>query len=269
MSRWSTSRRTALVFAVAIALGSLFVATCTLALANPMPHQIDTGCARLPGSSATCSPRPWGGRPSAGAVERRFGLGPAALGASGLAAHVGPPSGARRSSSPRCGVVAASHDERRRVIRDLHDGAQQRLVHTVITLKLASRALQRGDGDAGSLVSEALDQAERATAELRELSHGILPAVLTRGGLRAAVEALPARMPVPVAIDVPVGRLPTMVEATAYFVVAEALTNIAKHAHAQRIEVTTRVEGSSLHVEICDDGVAGAQPDGSGLLGDS
>jgi signal transduction histidine kinase len=163
----------------------------------------------------------------------------------------------------------SEHDKRRRVIRDLHDGAQQRLVHTVITLKLASRALQRGDGDAGSLVSEALDQAERATAELRELSHGILPAVLTRGGLRAAVEALPARMPVPVAIDVPVGRLPTMVEATAYFVVAEALTNIAKHAHAQRTEVTTRVEGSSLHVEIRDDGVAGAQPDGSGLLGDS
>ena len=140
-------------------------------------------------------------------------------------------------------------------------------MRTVITLKLASRALQRGDGDAGSLVSEALDQAERATAELRELSHGILPAALTRGGLRAAVEALPARMPVLVAIDVPVGRLPTMGEATASFVVAEALTNIAKHAHAQRTEVTTRVEGSSLHVEICDDGVGGAQPDGSGLSG--
>jgi signal transduction histidine kinase len=74
-------------------------------------------------------------------------------------------------------------------------------------------------------------------------------------------------MPVPVAIDVPVGRLPTMGEATASFVVAEALTNIAKHAHAQRTEVTTRVEGSSLHVEICDDGVGGAQSDGSGLLG--
>jgi signal transduction histidine kinase len=73
-------------------------------------------------------------------------------------------------------------------------------------------------------------------------------------------------MAVPVAIDVPVGRPPTMVEATAYFVVAEALTNIAKHAHAQRTDVTARVEGSSLHVEICDDGVGGAQPDGSGLL---
>jgi hypothetical protein len=140
-------------------------------------------------------------------------------------------------------------------------------LRTVITLKLANRALQRGDGDADSLVSEALDQAERATAELRELSHGILPTVLTRGGLRAAVDALHARMPVPVATDVPVGRLPTMGEAIAYFVVAEALTNIAKYAHAQRTEVTTRVEGNSLHVEICDDGVGGAQPDGSGLLG--
>jgi signal transduction histidine kinase len=116
-------------------------------------------------------------------------------------------------------------------------------------------------------VSEALAQAERATAELREVSHGILPAVLTRSGLRAGVDALPTRMPVPVDIGVAVGRLPPTVEATAYFVVAEALTNVAKHACAQRAEVNARVEGGSLHVHVRDDGVGGAQPHGGGLVG--
>ena len=109
--------------------------------------------------------------------------------------------------------------------------------------------------------------AERANVELRELAHGILPAVLTRGGLRAGVDALASRMPVPVEIDVSVGRLPTAVEATAYFVVAEALTNVAKHARAGRAEVTARIEDGTLAVEVRDDGVGGARPDGSGLVG--
>ena len=132
------------------------------------------------------------------------------------------------------------------MVRDLHDGAQQRLVHTIITLKLARRALQDEEDDAPALVTEALDHAERATVELRELAHGILPAVLTRGGLRAGVEALASRMPVPVEIDVSVGRLPAAVEATAYFVVAEALTNVAKHARAGHAAVTARVEDGTL-----------------------
>ena len=89
-------------------------------------------------------------------------------------------------------------------------------------------------------MAEALDQAEQATAELRELAHGILPAVLTGGGLRRAVESLAVRMPLPVEFDVSAGRLPAAVEATAYFVVAEALTNVAKHAHAQHASVTAR-----------------------------
>ena len=101
-------------------------------------------------------------------------------------------------AASRARIVAATDEERRRVVRDLHDGAQQRLVHTVITLKLADRALQRGDEAAPELLTEALEHAERANSELRELSHGILPAVLTRGGLRAGVEALASRMPVPV-----------------------------------------------------------------------
>jgi PAS domain S-box-containing protein len=166
----------------------------------------------------------------------------------------------------RARIVAATDQERRRVIRDLHDGAQQRLVHTVITMKLACRALDSGD-DARPLVTQALDQAEQATAELRELAHGILPAVLTRGGLRAGVDALASRMPVPVENGVSVGRLPTGIEATAYFVVAEALTNVAKHSRAQRARVSARVEEGALRIEVRDDGLGGARPDGSGLVG--
>jgi PAS domain S-box-containing protein len=101
-------------------------------------------------------------------------------------------------AASRARIVAAAHEERRRVVRDLHDGAQQRLVHTVITLKLAQRALERGAGDAASLVSEALGHAERTNHELRELAHGILPLALTAGGLRAGVAELASRMPVPV-----------------------------------------------------------------------
>jgi signal transduction histidine kinase len=172
-------------------------------------------------------------------------------------------------AASRARIVSATDDERRRVVRDLHDGAQQRLVHTVVTLKLAHRALQNEETDLPALLTEALDNAEQATAELRELAHGILPPVLTQGGLRAGVDALASRMPVPIEIDVTVGRLPAAVEATAYFVVAEALTNVAKHAHAGRAEVTVRIEHGTLAVHVRDDGVGGARPDGggSGLIG--
>ena len=170
-------------------------------------------------------------------------------------------------AASRARIVAATDEERRRVVRDLHDGAQQRLVHTVVTLKLAQRALRRNQDAAPALVAEALQHAEVATGELRELSHGILPSVLTRGGLRAGVEALAMRMPVPVEVGVAAERLPAAVEATAYFVVAEALTNVAKHAHAGRAAVTARVEQDMLRVHVRDDGVGGARPDGSGLVG--
>jgi signal transduction histidine kinase len=116
-------------------------------------------------------------------------------------------------------------------------------------------------------VAEALEQAEDANVELRELAHGILPEALRRGGLRAGVEALAARMPVPVENGVSVGRLPAAVEATAYFVVAEALTNVAKHSGAGHAGVTARVEGGTLQVHVRDDGAGGVRPDGSGLLG--
>jgi PAS domain S-box-containing protein len=167
----------------------------------------------------------------------------------------------------RARIVEAADEERRRVVRDLHDGAQQRLVHTIITLKLVHRALERADEAAPALVTEALEHAQRATDELRELAHGILPAVLAHGGLRAGVDALASRMPVPVENAVAAGRLPAAVDATAYFVVAEALTNVAKHARASRAEVTGRIDGGSFALEIRDDGVGGARPDGSGLVG--
>jgi signal transduction histidine kinase len=170
-------------------------------------------------------------------------------------------------AASRARIVAATDEERRRVVRDLHDGAQQRLVHTVLTLKLARQALQTGDQDAIALVTEALDEAERGAAELRELAHGILPSVLTHGGLPAAVGALASRTPVPVETRVSVERLPAAVEASAYFVVAEALTNVAKHAHAQRAEVTARVRDGTLEVQVRDDGVGGARTGGSGLQG--
>ena len=163
--------------------------------------------------------------------------------------------------------MAAADEERRRVVRDLHDGAQQRLVHAVITLKLARRELEAGR-EPRPLVVEALEQAERANEELRELAHGILPAVLTRGGLRAGVEALTSRVSLPVTVDVSAERLATAIEATAYFVVAEALTNAVKHSRADNAEVKARVEDGALRVEVRDDGIGGAALGrGTGLLG--
>jgi GAF domain-containing protein len=173
----------------------------------------------------------------------------------------------REVAASRARLVAATDDERRRVVRDLHDGAQQRVVHTIITLKLACGALEHDQEAVPALVREALDNAERANGELRELARGILPTVLTQGGLRAGVDALASRTPVPVAIDVSVGRLPTAVEATAYFVVAEALTNVAKHARAAHAAVMARIVDGTLAVEVRDDGVGGARPDGGGLVG--
>jgi signal transduction histidine kinase len=170
-------------------------------------------------------------------------------------------------TASRARIVAAADEERRRIARDLHDGAQQRLVHTIITLKLAQRALESDASDASSLVGEALEHAQRATHELRELAHGILPAALTAGGLRAAVEALTSRMLVPIQVEICADRLPATIEATAYFVVAEALTNVAKHACATSAAVAVRVVDSALQVEVSDDGVGGVRPEGSGLQG--
>ena len=167
----------------------------------------------------------------------------------------------------RARIAAAADEERRRVVRDLHDGAQQRLVHTVLTLKLADRAFQDDEERGTALVREAVAHAQEAIAELRELSHGILPGALSQGGLRAGVEALASRMPVQIECDLSVDRLPPAVEATAYFVIAESLTNVAKHARASGATVLARVRDRTLSVRVQDDGVGGARPDGHGLIG--
>jgi signal transduction histidine kinase len=173
----------------------------------------------------------------------------------------------REVRDSRARVLAAADDERRRVVRDLHDGAQQRLVHTVVTLKMARRAYDEGNDGLRPLVDEAIAQAERATEELRELARGILPSALTRGGLRAGVEALVTRIQMPVTVRVAGDRLPAAVEAPAYFLVAEALTNVLKHSCASHVDVSARVRDGVLHVQVSDNGVGGARPDGDGLLG--
>ncbi|MCW3014857.1 MAG: hypothetical protein JWO02_1949 [Solirubrobacterales bacterium] len=171
-------------------------------------------------------------------------------------------------AASRARIVATADEERRRVVRDLHDGAQQRLVSTIVTLKLAGTALERDDQPYASvLMGEALRHAQTATDELRELAHGILPSVLTHGGLKAAVRALVSRMSMPVEIDVAMARLPSEVEATAYFIVAEALTNVAKHSDASHAAVSAQLDDHGLQVEVRDDGVGGARADGSGLVG--
>jgi signal transduction histidine kinase len=134
-------------------------------------------------------------------------------------------------------------------------------------LKLAQRAVREKDGKAESLVGEALAHAEQGNAELRELAHGILPAVLTRGGLRAALDAVVTRLDLPVQIDVSAERFPAEIEASAYFIVAEALTNVVKHARAGHAKVRASVRDGTLHVEVRDDGIGGADPEGHGLVG--
>jgi signal transduction histidine kinase len=166
----------------------------------------------------------------------------------------------------RAGMVAAADAERRRIERDLHDGAQQRLVALALTLGRA-----KATEDAGlskQLLDEAHGEAKEALVELRNLARGIHPAVLTDRGLDAAVSALAARCPVPVAVDVDLPRrCGPAIEAIAYFVVAEALTNVAKHSGATRAWLTAGLEGPDLVVEVLDDGHGGADPRGSGLTG--
>jgi PAS domain S-box-containing protein len=167
----------------------------------------------------------------------------------------------------RARLVTEADEARRRVVRDLHDGAQQRLVHTIVTLKLAEQALGDGDGEAAWLVGEALEHAQRGNAELRELAHGILPAALTTGGLSAGVNAVAERLDLPVEVDVPAQRFPAEIERSAYFIVAESLTNIAKHADARHASVKAVVDDGVLRVEVRDDGIGGVDHDGHGLIG--
>jgi signal transduction histidine kinase len=170
-------------------------------------------------------------------------------------------------TASRARMLTAGDEARRSVVRDLHDGAQARLVQAIVTLRLAQEAVREKDREAEPLVGEALELAERGIAELRELSHGILPTVLTHGGLRAAVGSVVARLDLPVEFEVPGERFPAEIEASAYFVVAEALTNVVKHANAERAEVRAFVRDEMLRIEVRDDGIGGADPGGNGLVG--
>jgi signal transduction histidine kinase len=167
----------------------------------------------------------------------------------------------------RARLIVAGDEARRRLVRDLHDGAQQRLVHTIVTLKMADRAFRLRDGKGEAFVGEALDHAQQANSELRELAHGILPATLTSGGLLAGVESLVQRFHLPIDVDLPAQRFPAEIEASAYFIVAEALTNVVKHARARHAEVRAIVEDGVLRVQVRDDGTGGADPEGHGLVG--
>ena len=169
----------------------------------------------------------------------------------------------------RARLVEAGTAERRRLERNLHDGAQQRLVALSLTLRLAQGRLHKDTGAAERLLGAAQEELAHALEELRELARGIHPAVLSDRGLAAALEALAGRSPVPVHVtSLPAGRLPPPVEAAAYFVVAEALTNVAKYADASEARVQVSRSNGHAVVEVADDGVGGADPGrGSGLRG--
>jgi PAS domain S-box-containing protein len=170
-------------------------------------------------------------------------------------------------TASRARVLAAGDDARRRLVRDLHDGAQQRLVQLTLTLRLALRAVRENPAEAEANVERAIKVSQDALADLRELAHGILPSVLTRGGLRAAVRALVSRVDLPIDLEVTEERVQPDIEASAYFIIAEALTNVLKYAQATRASVRASIDGEVLAIEVHDDGVGGADPDGHGLLG--
>ena len=169
----------------------------------------------------------------------------------------------------RARIVAAGDEARRRIQRDLHDGAQQRVVTLAIKIKLlAASDAARASGVSAEL-AELLADAQAALEELRQISHGLHPPLLSKRGLEPALRALGERSPIPVALNLRVpGRLPEPVEIAAYYVVAEMLTNAAKHANASRVDVAAHVVDGALRVSVRDDGVGGADPAaGSGLVG--
>jgi signal transduction histidine kinase len=168
----------------------------------------------------------------------------------------------------RAGVVDAADAERRRLERDLHDGTQQRLVSLAMNLGMA-RAQAASAAEARQAIADAHDEAKAALTELRHLIRGLHPPVLEDRGLDAALSGVAARLPIPVRLTVDVPRRPPpVIEAVAYFVVSEGLTNITKHAQASQAEVFVQRSGDRLHIIVSDDGVGGANPArGTGLAG--
>jgi signal transduction histidine kinase len=170
----------------------------------------------------------------------------------------------------RARLVTVADAERRRLERDMHDGAQQRLITLALNLSRIGERLDAGSlAEARVAVQAAEEQLRTALGELRELASGIRPAILTDAGLAIALEALAEHAPLPVTVHAEIGgRLPDAVEAAAYFAVSEALTNVAKHAHARSARVDARIDGALLVVSIDDDGRGGARLEGgTGLRG--
>jgi signal transduction histidine kinase len=171
-------------------------------------------------------------------------------------------------AASRARLVSAGDEERRRLERNLHDGAQQRLVSLSLSLRLAQAKLISNPERAQELLTEAKVELDVALEELRELARGIHPAVLTERGLGPALQTLADRAPLPVELELVPERLPRSVEAAAYYVVSEALANVAKYAHASEVTVSIAQENGSAVVEVADDGIGGADPlRGSGLRG--
>jgi signal transduction histidine kinase len=168
----------------------------------------------------------------------------------------------------RARLVAAADEARRKFGRDIHDGAQQRLVSAIISLQLAEQDLDDDVEASRAKIREAREEAQRGLQELRELAAGLHPTILADRGLRAAIDGLAQRSPMPVESEVPEERYPSHVEAAAYFLIAEALTNVAKHAGATRARVRVNKHDGLLAIEVADDGRGGANPaSGSGLRG--
>jgi signal transduction histidine kinase len=172
-------------------------------------------------------------------------------------------------SESRARLIETGLAERQRLERDLHDGAQQRLVALSLQVHVARAKLTSDPEAAGAILDRARDELRLALEELRELARGIHPAVLTDRGLGAAIAGLASRFPMPVQVlSTPLARLPTAVEAAAYFVVAESLANMAKHAGASHATVRVARQNGIALVEVHDDGCGGASFDaGSGLKG--
>jgi PAS domain S-box-containing protein len=172
-------------------------------------------------------------------------------------------------AASRARIVAAGDVERRRLERNLHDGAQQRLVTLSLSLRVALPKVESDPAAVRAALAEAGDQLALALEELRELARGLHPAVLSERGLRAAVETLADRVPVLVEItDITDERLPEPVEAAAYYVIAEALTNVTKYAQAASVRIRVAARDGLVFVDVSDDGVGGADPAaGSGLRG--
>lgn len=166
-------------------------------------------------------------------------------------------------------IAEAALESRRRFERDLHDGAQQQLVSLGLHLRLvANRAGESGDAALAGAVETAIDELGTALRELRELAHGIHPSLLSQGGLALALPELAGRCPVPVEVDVEAeGRLPELVESSAYFIAAEALANVAKHSGASRAWLRARREGGAFVLELRDNGVGGADASSGGIVG--